>query len=198
MAKGSSFEREFCKTLTAWWTGDPEHDVIYWRTAGSGGRATFRRGKSTHQAHCGDVASLGKVGSTLTKLITFELKRGYNKATANDVVDRPPKAKQQTIEGFIEQAMRSAIAAKTPYWSIVHKRDKRQPVIYMPMDLFERLVDIGCFDRVSYVSLFCEVKFLKEAKVSNYHVNAVAVSLADFLACVDPQDVKFIYRQVIL
>lgn len=44
--KGSVFEREICKALGRWWT-DGERDDIFWRTAGSGARATCRleRGK---------------------------------------------------------------------------------------------------------------------------------------------------------
>jgi len=41
MAKGSSFEREICTILSKWWTNN-ERDDVFWRTAGSGARATTR------------------------------------------------------------------------------------------------------------------------------------------------------------
>ncbi len=41
MPKGSNFEREICKLLSLWWTND-KRDDIFWRTSGSGARATTR------------------------------------------------------------------------------------------------------------------------------------------------------------
>lgn len=77
--KGSPFEREICLLLTKWWLRDDDpEDTIFWRTAGSGGRATVRgkRGRRTSKQHCGDIAALDDQGRALTDLITFELKRG--------------------------------------------------------------------------------------------------------------------------
>lgn len=196
MAKGSSYEREICYRLSDWWTGGQNRDdVIFWRTAGSGGRATsrFRKGMGTTQSHCGDITALGKLGSTLTKLAAIELKRGYNKATANDIIDRPARAKQQTLEGFFEQAIDSALHAKTPYWIIIHKRDKRQAIVYMPVDLFGRLVELGCFEKMPGMMIACPM-IMSNKKVRFIH--AAAVSFDDFLARVDPSDIKQVWRQV--
>lgn len=193
--KGSGFERELCRLLTAWWTGDPDRDVIFWRTSQSGGRATFRRrsGKATNQSHCGDVTALGKPGRILTRLITIELKRGYNKATANDVIDCPAGRVQQKIEEFFQQAVEAADAAKTPYWMIIHKRDMRRSVVYLPLDLFERLDALGCFVRVPGMILAAE---MRQADKTVRFLQVAAISLDDFLTSVDPQDVKTVRKQL--
>lgn len=133
--KGSAFEREVCKTLSLWWSGGVD-DSLFWRTAMSGGRATVRakKGKMT-RAHCGDITAVDDAGSTLTKLITFELKRGYNRGTLSDLVDKPDRARPSILEQFIVQAMTAAKHANTPYWMIIHKRDQKRILVHYPLKL---------------------------------------------------------------
>ncbi len=147
-SKGGGFEREFCRTLTVWWTGDPERDVIFWRTSQSGGRATTRRkaGKRTTQAHCGDITAVEPEGKPLTDLITWELKRGYNKAALHDVVDKPKKDVLQEWEKWVRQAKAAAANAGSPYWAIVHRRDHRKPLVCVPVRLMDELELFGGVD----------------------------------------------------
>ena len=76
--KGASFERTICKKLSKWWT-DGEHDDVFWRTQGSGARATVRckQGLETHGQQ-GDVQSTHPEGQPLLDHFAFELKRGYD------------------------------------------------------------------------------------------------------------------------
>ena len=145
MAKGSQFEREFCKDLSLWWTHD-KTDEMFWRSSNSGGRATVRAkaGKSTSGQH-GDVAAIHPDGIALIDLITFELKRGYSKSTIHDVFDKSESAAQQTWEKWYEQASTSARLAGSLSWLIVHKRDRRDTMAYMPSTLFDILRAHGCF-----------------------------------------------------
>lgn len=133
--KGSTFERWFCRRLTTWWTKDDESDVLWWRTSQSGGRATARlkKGKETIRAHCGDISAVHEQGRSLTDLITFELKRGYAKATIHDLLDAGAGAAEQTYAAWIAQAAASAAAANTPYWMVVHQRPRREPLILTPV-----------------------------------------------------------------
>ncbi len=143
MAKGSSFERRVCRRLSEWW--DPSaDDVLFWRTAGSGGRATVRRktGRKTNTAHAGDIAALGENGAELTRLIAWELKCGYQSATIHQLLDRPKSAAVQHYEEWIGQAVASARAANAPYWAVVHDRSRRETVMLAPVMLFEVL---DCF-----------------------------------------------------
>lgn len=124
--KGSPFEREIARRLSLWWS-DGQADDWFWRTAGSGGRATNRakQGKATANGG-GDICAQTKEAQNLLDLVTFEIKRGYNTATVSDLLD---------IEGggvmgkFIEQARKSASLAGTPYWAVIHKRDRREALL---------------------------------------------------------------------
>ena len=134
--KGSPFEREIARELSLWWSKG-EYDDWFWRTAGSGGRATNRakKGKATANGG-GDICSQNGEAQKLLNLITFELKRGYNTATVSDLLD---------IEGggvmakFIEQARRSASLAGTPFWAVIHKRDRREALVITNMRNLLRL-----------------------------------------------------------
>lgn len=145
MAKGSAFERQVCKDLTSWWLQDAAADVCFWRTAGSGGRATFRKrtGKSTTSAHCGDIAAIDERGKPLMDLFTFELKNGYTGATLHALLDDPhPKAtKAATWKAWIAQAEQSRIASGSHHWAIIHHRPKRKTVMMVPYEVFTLLAD---------------------------------------------------------
>jgi len=144
MAKGSQFERDFCKQLSLWWT-EGGTDEMFWRSSNSGGRATVRAksGKST-KGQCGDVAAIHPDGVALIDLITFELKRGYSRSTIHDVFDKSKTAATQTWESWYEQAVTSAQINKSFSWAVVHKRDRRDPMIYIPEFLFDTLSISEC------------------------------------------------------
>ena len=157
MAKGSSFERELCKDLSEWWTRDRRDDV-FWRTAGSGARATTRgkRGRKTAGA-AGDVCATDPIGDPFTRLITLELKRGYNAAHLHALLDRAPHAATQLYEDWLAQAERSAKNAGTPYWWLVHRRDLREAVLTMPLELAAQLNLSGGTGKV--IGSCCETIF---------------------------------------
>ena len=123
--KGSPFEREIARKLSLWWS-DGQADDWFWRTAGSGGRATNRAksGKSTANGG-GDICAQTKEAQNLLDKVTFELKRGYNTATISDLLDN----NGGVMGKFIEQARRSASLAGTPYWAVIHKRDRREALL---------------------------------------------------------------------
>ena len=76
MAKGSVFEREICKELSLWITSG-ERDDIFWRTAGSGGRATMRKksGKTTANQE-GDVCATDPIGQSTCEHCYYRIKEG--------------------------------------------------------------------------------------------------------------------------
>mgnify|MGYP006275998071 CR=1 FL=1 len=141
--KGSSFERDFARKLSLWWS-DGQADDWFWRVGGSGGRATQRAksGKGTANG-CGDIAAQGGDGQRLLNLVTFELKRGYNSATIQDLLDKPEGPNQ--MRDFIEQAKRSASIAGTPYWILVVKRDRREELVITDYNRW-----IGDFQRIMF------------------------------------------------
>ena len=141
--KGSSFERELCKKLSLWWT-DGDREDIFWRTAGSGARATVRskQGKQTAGQH-GDIAATDPDGKDFLSVVTIEMKRGYNKDTFQDLFDSLETSAVQTYEKWIAQAYHSSLAAESYSWMIITKRDRRIPIVICSAHLIRELVENG-------------------------------------------------------
>ena len=139
--KGSAFERSICIALSEWWT-EGKQSAVFWRTSTSGARATTRRkaGKETAMQH-GDVTATDPIGFPLIKLMTIELKRGYQKDSIQDLIDRSDDdSAQQTHEGWIDKAMTSQKASGAKSWIIIFKRDRRSTIILLPKKLFQKLM----------------------------------------------------------
>jgi hypothetical protein len=64
-------------------------------------------------------------------IVTFELKRGFNRISIQDLLDKPNGPNQ--MRDFIEQAKRSASLAGTPFWILVLKRDLREELVVTNM-----------------------------------------------------------------
>lgn len=176
MAKGGQFERDLCRTLSIWWCGA---DDAFWRSSQSGGRATVRRrkGKAT-RGHAGDIAATDSEGEPLVKCITVEAKVGYYDADVCRMFDKPGKC-GKTWAGWFAQAQAAANNAGSPYWVIIHLRNKKgashAPVIVVPDALFAALLSVGCeLNRREHLALAA----------------ITVVRLEDFLKVVDPQDVR--------
>lgn len=178
--KGSDFERDVCRRLSLWWSGGKDDD-LFWRTAGSGARATSRgkKGKGT-TGHYGDVAATSHEGAPLLDLLTFELKRGRSKFTIQDLLDKPPRAARQEYEDWIDQAIASHKAAGSLAWAVVFRRDKRVACVMAPYALWRRLVDAGASvaEAVPLLTLSCGGGAV------------VLLRLDDFLAGVTPDLVR--------
>lgn len=134
--KGSAFEREICTKLSLWWT-DGENDAVFWRTANSGGRATTRgkKGKGTKGQH-GDIAAIDPIGEPFTRLLTIEIKRGYNRFTIADLLDKPAGAAKQKYEEWFEKIVKTSEAAGSWAWLLIVKRDRRETICFMPWCLY--------------------------------------------------------------
>lgn len=131
-SKGSSFERWVCKTLSLWWTGGKSEDC-FWRTSNSGGRATVRgkQGKAT-RSHYGDVCVTDEEGKPLTDMFTIEIKRGYNRSSPFDLMDKPERAKKQTFAAWVGKAEKTSKEAGSVTWMLITKRDLREPMVFYP------------------------------------------------------------------
>lgn len=161
-ARGREFERWFCSELSRWWTQDltTPRDDIFWRTAGSGGRATSRGklGKNTANAN-GDICALDPLGQPFLDLITVELKRGRNRISPGDLLDCMSKSAQQLWEEWIEQAVRSADIAGSFSWMVVTRRDRRRTLVTVPWHLRELLPGLN-------VRRAPEARFLVEVRTA--------------------------------
>lgn len=193
MPKGSNYERDFCKRLSLWWT-DGERDDIFWRTGGSGGRATVRqqRGQKTYNQY-GDICATDPIGDPLMKVLTFELKRGYTKNNIMDLVDRPKVCVQQKWEEWLQQAHGSHIAAGSFAPIIVFKRDQKQEMVVTTNLLIKHLQAYGnvltC--PIPFVSLVVPVRFkLGKSTLETHTMRLSMMRLEHFFATVTAKDLK--------
>lgn len=150
--KGSQFEREICKVLSLWWS-DQERDDLFWRTPGSGARATVRRkqGKQTTDATA-DLMATHKSAKPLTKSCLFEMKRGYsdkhkivkNKKTKKlsvrkvsyglevlSILDKKPQHKDPILLQWWKKVEEERIATRRKYSFIIFRRDAKESCIVM-------------------------------------------------------------------
>lgn len=145
-SKGNSFEREICKKLSLWWTNG-KRDDIFWRSQNSGGRATVRgkSGKRTsNQSGDVSVANDEGIGKSLLRMVAIELKRGYPTVGPIDLLDHTnPKNEFFT---WVEQAKAAAANSKAFGWWIIHKKNRRKAMIYMPFKVFMKTLEIGVPD----------------------------------------------------
>lgn len=165
-SKGSSFEREVCKELSLWWTREDEEprDDIFWRSSGSGARATsrFKRGKTTAGQN-GDVCATDPIGDPFIKVLTLELKRGYQGHTIHNLLDRQTSAKIEEFEVFLQQAIQSYKASGSFSWALLHKRDRREAWIWFPIYVYKELLSHGAFHSdlkkpFPFICVECEVR----------------------------------------
>lgn len=181
--KGASFEREICKSLSLWWS-EGNSDAIFWRTHGSGGRATTRakKGDKTPNSH-GDVMALDSLGEDFLKVFAIEIKRGYSTSTPFDVFDKPESAAMQAWEKWVQQAYLSQTNAQSLTWLIIAKRDKRIPFVVMTASSWEWLFQVK-------PTTFFMTKVLINCKGVKLFQIVAGVPLEDFYALISPAKIK--------
>jgi len=186
-SKGSNFEREICKKLSLWWS-DEKRDDIFWRTSGSGARATYRRkkGKDTYGQE-GDIQAIDPIGSPLTQLVTIECKRGYSSINLTDLLDKSnKKTKPCLIEQFITQAINENIYSKTYYWWLIVRRNNRQAILLMPYKLYKLFQTI--------VSL-PKIYFIVNTPICDNKIKIAIVRLDDFLKIVNRDIIEIVLNK---
>ena len=176
MSKGSAYERKICKQLSLWWT-DGNRDDVFWRTQGSGARATTRgkSGKSTFGQY-GDVQATDPIGSPFTELLTVEIKRGYSQNTFADLIERHqnPKVKKCMFQKFIGQAEKECDVAKTYAWLLICKRNARTPIVVMPSYFFYNIDE----DSEPCYRTMAEVVFYND---NNEYQNIIITYISNFV-----------------
>lgn len=193
--KGGPYEREVCRRLTLWWTGDPGADTLWWRTSQSGGRATFRsrKGKKTGKAHVGDIAAIEPEGRFWSELVTTEIKRGYPNATLAQIFDLPFRVKgRQPLHDFLLQTLAAQERAGTPYWAVIHRRDNRDALIYFDSGLLLDLQAIGVLTPPR-PDPFARVELRIPNGGSKLYVAFAAMQFEDFLDVVTPADIRALH-----
>lgn len=173
-SKGSDFERLICKKLSLWWTNG-ERDDVFWRSSGSGARAKTRskKGMSTFGQY-GDIQATDPIGQPLIDLVTIELKRGYNKTTIVDMLDKPGKAAVQQWELFFRQVDEDCRNAKSKGWLLIHRRDRREAMVTMPKRVLSLLGFLMPLSDVPHLRGVIRTK-------DNWSIRVVTMTLDTFL-----------------
>ncbi len=181
--KGSSFERDICRQLSLWWSNG-KRDDLFWRCAGSGAMAKTRSkiGKQTFGQY-GDVQATDPIGQPLLDVFTIEVKRGYSSASFINMLDKPDTAAMQIWEAFYQQVLQDSKNAKSRFWMIIWRRDRKQTLVYMPMTVMSSL--LGMYIRLTFPHLKGKVQ-LKDGMF----VRVFVCTLNDFLSHVEPCHVE--------
>lgn len=170
-AKGNSFERKISQDLSNWFSKGTNSD-LFWRSMNSGGRATTRnKTDKKMKLHCGDIAAIDPAGESLLKVITIECKKGYNSSTFADLMDNPEG--NSKYKEWIEKAEKEHKEAGSFSWILIHKRDRRIPIVIMPSELDSAMV---MNDIDSPVKVFLEYN----------NMDFGVSTLEDFFKYVDP------------
>ena len=181
--KGGAFERLICKQLSLWWTYGKRDDV-FWRTAGSGARATARskRGRGTKNQY-GDVQATDPIGQSLIDLCTIEIKKGYGRNSYFDLIDKLPNETKQPYKKFIQQAIEQYEQAETEWWLLITKRDYKETLIAMPIGLKRQL---GAFAKLNKCvpSMRFVFNLLRE--------KIFVTTLDEFFRVVSPRHIKYL------
>lgn len=181
--KGTKFERDICKLLSLWWTDGKRTDV-FWRTAGSGARATTRsrRNKATFGQY-GDVQATDPIGQPLIDMCTIEIKKGYSRQTIFDLIDKLPTETKQPYRRFIEQARQDNGDSESHYWMLITKRDYKETLVIIPLNLYLQLSNSTDSKRpVPY--------FKFKLTISDCTYKLFGTTLDEFFKWIKPENIK--------
>lgn len=104
--KGSQFEREIAKYLSKW-ISSGKSDAVFWRTDGSGARATTRakQNKKTPNSY-GDLCYIDEMGKSFIDYYLIEIKRGYGgtkRINSKKIIDILAKCNLLTTKEAIKE-----------------------------------------------------------------------------------------------
>lgn len=189
-AKGGDFEREICKKLSLWWTGNLEipRDDIFWRSSQSGGRATQRAksGKTTYGSY-GDIAAVDPIGTPLIKMFTIELKRGSTHGYPSDLMESSDTKALRPFEAALCQAIRSHEMAGSVGWMLICRRDHKVAMVYVDLVTMRRFTHVPALFDPPCVRYYIVIN--QPDSVARRRVRFIAWRLDDFLARLTPKQI---------
>lgn len=186
--KGSQFERDTCRVLSLWYSHG-KRDDYFWRTAGSGARATVRmkQGKMTSDS-AGDICALHPSAKELTKVCIFELKRGYSQKNRSagisilTIVDKLQKEKEPVLLQWFKKLDKEMRQHKRKFGFIIFKRDRKNICIAFTEKTFVHLESRN-------VKKYCWPPFGPTATIYMKHRALHMMKLEDFLEWCEPETI---------
>lgn len=194
MAKGSDYEREICNMFSRWWTHG-KRDDIFWRAAASGARAKVRGrgGRGTAGQH-GDICATDPLGAPLIDFLTIEIKRGYSAESVQALIDKPDNAAAGQWDLFLDQVIESWEYAGSYTWALIHRRDRREAMIWLPAHVVNAMRTYGGFatQPTPYVRMAVVVRRAKY----NESLTIAGMRLKDFFTGVTPEQLRGLAKEV--
>lgn len=194
--KGSQFERDICRDLSRWWSND-RRDDLFWRSAQSGGRATFRRKKGAPtQGHYGDICATSKDGEALLDMLTIELKRGYSAENIAHLLDYDvdwiPSWTQPVFDSWIQQTIDSHTAAGSFAWLMVQKRDKRHAIAFLPHYFYQAIRKQQSSQKriCPYMRFIGYYVWKQDEEFDLRHLDLIAMRWEHFLQSIGRDDIR--------
>jgi hypothetical protein len=186
--KGFGFERKLAVKFGLWWT-EGDRDDVFWRTEGSGSRATSRakRGKKTRFQY-GDMTFTDPIGMPLIEAFNFEFKnyRTYDLLSAFAQTD-PNKS---WLVMWAEARIDALLSRREPI--LITKKNQHDMIMWMPRELF---IDLYSCNFRPYPRVLVELKAqsvrMKKGNSIEIPQHAVyGVLLDDFFETMDPRVVE--------
>lgn len=175
--KGQENEREICRIFSKWWTsglGQLTRDDIFWRTPGSGARATVRAaaGKDPRQGF-GDMLAQDPSGQLLIDACFFEFKKGYPELSFLDCI--ASKQREPLLVHFLRKLEKEAEeAGKWPV--LIFQRPRQHRIICIRTSLFNHMS--------SESGVLPTEFFILQHQLLPY--SYIMLRLSDFLECCSP------------
>ena len=185
--KGSKFERDMCKLLSLWFSHG-KRDDIFWRTAGSGARATVRmknQGKMTADS-AGDICAIHESAKPLTRKCIFELKRGYSQKNRSKgislltMVDKLVREKDPVLVEWFVKLNKELKDHDREHGFIIFQRDRKNACITLNLSTFQYLNERNP-KKLKY-ALHCPA-----AHIYLWNMQIVVLLLEDFLRWCQPE-----------
>ena len=186
--KGSKFERDICKSLSLWFSHG-KRDDIFWRTAGSGARATVRmkQGKMTADS-AGDICAIHPSAKKFTRLCIFELKRGYSAKNRNrgisllTIVDKLTREKDPILVEWYKKLEKELKQHDRKFGFIIFQRDRKNPCITFHEETLEYLKHRNT-KKLKY-AFYCP-----SSHIYLWNMRIVVMKLENFLMWCEPESI---------
>jgi len=178
--KGADFERVISKQLSLWWTQDlpSPRDDIFWRTSGSGARATRRtKNKKKTAYEYGDITFTDPVGKPFIDCFLIECKRGYTQEI--NIFDFFEPDKNSIVFAWWRKAILEMAEAGRKNCMLIIGRDRQKILVFLSVSFVEKQIDIAGYPSFSHIEL-----------VRGGGGGLVIMKLDDFLKWVEPKDIS--------
>lgn len=156
--KGSSFEREVCKTLSLWITGGKDKE-LFWRSAMSGGRATRASKKGLIHNVAGDICAVGAAGHALTDVFFVECKNYRDLSLENFFVKQSGILAEFWARCFEEAHKHRKIPM------LIAKQNRTPTLVVLPPKYLKQEQV-----RIIVVPLLCEITTLEDMTSQPYSI----------------------------